>query len=58
LIPAKPIDLIIGLPPYEERSGKSPAAGWGDWPFLLFKYRLFSANEENGNYCLTRMARS
>jgi hypothetical protein len=53
LIPAKPIEVIIGLPPYEERSGKSPAAGWGDWPFLLFKYRLLSANEENGNYCLT-----
>ena len=53
LIPAKPIEVIIGLPPYEERSGKNPAVGLGDWPFLLLKYRLFSANEENGNYCLT-----
>ena len=50
LIPAKPIEVIIGLPPYEERSGKNPAVGLGDWPFLLLKYRLFSANEENGNY--------
>jgi hypothetical protein len=31
LIPAKPIEVIIGLPPYEERSGKNPAVGWGDW---------------------------
>jgi hypothetical protein len=52
-IPAKPIEVIIGLPPYEERSGRNPAVGFGDWPFLLLKYRLFSANEENGNYCLT-----
>ena len=53
LIPAKPIEVIIGLPSYEERSGRNPAVGFGDWPFLLLKYRLFSANEENGNYCLT-----
>jgi hypothetical protein len=55
LIPAKPIEVIIGLPPYEERSGKNPAVGWGDWPFLLVKYRFLSANEENGNYCLTSL---
>ena len=53
LIPAKPIEVIIGLPPYEELSGKNRAVGWGDWPFLLVKYRLFSANEENGNYIVT-----
>jgi hypothetical protein len=53
LIPAKPIETIIGIPPYLERSGKNPAEGFGDWPFLLVKYRLFSANEENGNYILT-----
>ena len=52
-IPTKPIEVIIGLPPYEERSGRNPAVGLGDWPFLLLKYRLFSANEENGNYCVT-----
>ena len=52
-IPTKPIEVIIGLPPYEERSGRNPAVGFGDWPFLLLKYRLLSANEENGNYCVT-----
>jgi hypothetical protein len=53
LIPAKSIEVIFGLPPYEERFGKNPAVGLGDWPFLLIKDRLLSANEENGNYCLT-----
>jgi hypothetical protein len=53
MIPAKPIETIIGIPPYLERSGKNPAEGFGDWPFLLVKYRLFSANEETGNYILT-----
>jgi len=53
LIPAKSIEVIFGLPPYEERSGKNPASGFGDWPFLLIKDRFLSANEENGNYCLT-----
>ena len=48
-----PIETIIGIPPYLERSGKNPAEGFGDWPFLLVKYRLFSANEETGNYILT-----
>jgi hypothetical protein len=53
LIPAKSIEVIFGLPPYEERSGRNPASGFGDWPFLLIKDRFLSANEENGNYCLT-----
>jgi hypothetical protein len=53
LIPAKTIETIFGLPPYEERSGKNPAVGFGDWPFLLIKNRFLSANEENGNFCLT-----
>jgi hypothetical protein len=53
LIPAKAIEMIFGLPPYEERSGKNPAQGFGDWPFLLIKNRFLGANEENGNYCLT-----
>ena len=53
LIPAKTIELIFGLPPYEQRSGKNPAQGFGDWPFLLIKNRFLSANEEHGNYILT-----
>jgi hypothetical protein len=53
LIPAKTIELVFGLPPYEQRSGKNPTQGFGDWPFLLIKNRFLSANEEHGNYILT-----
>ena len=53
LIPAKTIQLIFGLPPYLQRSGKNAAQGFGDYPFLLIKNRFLSANEENGNYVLT-----
>jgi hypothetical protein len=53
LIPAKTIQLIFGVPPYEQRSGKNAAQGIGDYPFLLIKNRFLSANEENGNYVLT-----
>jgi hypothetical protein len=53
LIPVKTIELVFGLPPYEQRSGKNPAQGFGDWPFLLIKNRFLRANEENGNYILT-----
>jgi hypothetical protein len=53
LIPAKTIQLIFGVPPYEQRSGKHAAQGFGDYPFLLIKNRFLSANEENGNYVLT-----
>ena len=54
LIPAERIQLIFGLPPYEELRGANVNAnGFGDWPFLLMKYRILSANEQNGNYVLT-----
>lgn len=55
LIPFDPVEIIIGTPPYIEHNipGKSSITGWNDWPFLLVKYRLLSANEQNGNYILT-----
>lgn len=54
LIPAERIQLIFGLPPYDERRGRNADAnGFGDWPFLLMKYRILSANEQQGNYVLT-----
>jgi hypothetical protein len=37
LIPAKTIQLILGVPPYFQRSGKHAAQGIGDYPFLLIK---------------------
>lgn len=52
LIPIDPIEVIIGVPPYIEKSvpGKSSVTGFNDWPFFLVKYRLLSANEQNGDY--------
>ena len=52
LIPAEPIEIIIGIPSYETEDTKVRKDGWTDESFLL-KYRLLSANEENGNYILT-----
>jgi len=56
IIPSENTEVIFGLPPFEERTAapKSPAVGaFGDWPALLVKYRMLSANEESGNYILT-----
>jgi len=33
--------------------GQQAISGFNDWPFFLIKYRLLSANEQNGNYILT-----
>jgi hypothetical protein len=49
LIPTTTNEVLINLPAYEVRDGGSPAAGWGDWSFLLVKQRLLSANEQQGN---------
>ena len=51
LIPTSHAELIINIPPYIVH-GSSAHDGFGDMSFLL-KYRLFSANQENGNYILT-----
>jgi hypothetical protein len=55
LIPAERVEIIVGLPPYIAKTvpGSAPINGFNDWPFLLIKYRLLSANEQNGNYILT-----
>jgi hypothetical protein len=59
LIPWDTIEAILGIPNYEshEYPGKKGAENrgtddFGDWTALV-KYRLLSANEENGNYILT-----
>jgi hypothetical protein len=53
LIPTTTNEIIFNLPPYEVRSVKKPAAGFGDDPVLLIKQRFLSANEQNGNYIVT-----
>lgn len=53
LIPTTSNEILINLPPYEERTVKKIASGWGDWPFLVVKQRFLSANEQDGNYIVT-----
>ncbi|HEX5280304.1 MAG TPA: hypothetical protein VFW28_09505 [Micropepsaceae bacterium] len=56
IIPAPNTEIIFGIPPYDVRSsntGQTLADGWADWPAFLIKYRLLSANEQQGNYVLT-----
>ena len=53
LIPTTTNEVILNAPTYIHRYHFKPASGFGDWPFLLIKQRLLSANEENGNYILS-----
>lgn len=59
LIPWSPFEVIIGTPPYIEKSvpqkngTTAKTLGFNDWPFMLVKYRVLSANEQNGNYILS-----
>jgi hypothetical protein len=59
LIPWESVEIILGIPNYlsHEAPGKAGAASrgsddFGDWTALI-KYRILSANEERGNYCVT-----
>ena len=52
LIPARHIELLVNLPPYQTRSAPDTEDGLGDVSFLM-KYRVLSANEQHGNYIFT-----
>ena len=53
-IPAYNWEVIVATPPCATASGpKGSAEGWGDWPAFLVKYRLLSANKDNGDYIVT-----
>lgn len=52
LIPAEHVELILGIPAWQSEDTSPRKHGWTDESFLL-KYRLLSANEEEGNYILT-----
>lgn len=52
IIPAKNVEVILGLPPYIVNNPDSHKDGFGDWQFLV-KYRIAAQNEEHGNYILT-----
>ncbi len=52
IIPQRRIELLFNVPPYIVHNNPKLHDGLGDVSFLG-KVRLFSANEENGNYILT-----
>jgi len=54
LIPAYNWEVILAAPSWVTASGpKGTGDGWADWPAFLVKYRLISANAENGDYIVT-----
>jgi hypothetical protein len=53
LIPTSFNEVILGLPQYIDHTGPKAASGWGDWPFLLIKTRLFSENAAQGDGIVT-----
>lgn len=52
LIPFEKVEVIFNAPPVIDHNNPADKNGPGDIAFLV-KYRLLSANEENGNYILT-----
>ena len=53
VIPNENMEVVVAVPPYEQRTGPNSASGFGDWPSMLLKYRFLSANEEQGDYAVT-----
>jgi hypothetical protein len=52
LIPARPIEIILNIPPYLIHHQTRIQDGFGDFSALI-KYRLASAPEDKGNYIAT-----
>lgn len=52
-IPTMTNEILINLPPCEERTHLKQASGWGDWPALTVKQRLLSANKAEGDYIVS-----
>jgi hypothetical protein len=52
LIPARRIELLFNLPPFQAHSEPGVSDGFGDVSFLM-KFRILSRNEESGNGILT-----
>jgi hypothetical protein len=52
LIPCENVEVILGVPAWQSRQDSKEHDGFTDESFLL-KYRVLSANEENGDYILT-----
>jgi hypothetical protein len=56
LIPTEQTEIIIPLPSYQVRTTVKPASGLADWPGILLKYRLLSANAKTGDYIVSLFA--
>jgi hypothetical protein len=56
LIPTGNTEVIITAPPYQVRTGSEPSSGFNDWPGILLKYRVLSANAASGDYIVTVFA--
>ncbi len=52
LIPARRVEIILGVPAYFVHTPARGLDGWGDTSFLV-KYRLLSSNEQRKNCILT-----
>lgn len=52
IIPVENVELIIGIPAWQSEDIVPRKEGWTDESFLL-KYRLLSANEQEGDYIIT-----
>ena len=52
LIPSENTEIVLNVPPYLDRTQPGAKSGWGDVSLLL-KYRLLSANAQNGNYIVS-----
>jgi hypothetical protein len=52
LIPAENVEVILGIPAWQSRNKSDERDGFADESFL-FKCRLATANEDNGNYIVT-----
>jgi hypothetical protein len=57
LIPLEDVEVIAAVPAYIVHNNPAAPNGWGDFQ-LLVKYRLLSANEQEGNYILTAFVSS
>ncbi|HEV7926821.1 MAG TPA: hypothetical protein VGR14_15785 [Verrucomicrobiae bacterium] len=52
LIPCENVEVILGIPAWQSRNRGDEQDGFADESFLV-KYRIASANEDNGNYIVT-----
>ena len=52
LIPFQNVEVIIGVPAWETENTSPTKNGWSDESFLV-KYRLLSANKDEGDYIVT-----